>query len=473
MFVPMEILSQMMTRTDSGSGVRQRAGPGSESGSRFEKIFENAMQESQSLITEKQDTGNDKKDVMPTPPDRPDKEETKGEELAAGVIGNPQEIVFILEGDKESATNLEPIVRIPDAEPDTEQTARPVETGEPKTEVQNTDANAAKAPEAAEQNTEVKQFAHYMNEVKTGENAVITNETQTETKQVEYVSTANTETAQKPVQENNEKQIEHDTGSKNDGVSGEVTARMPYMRTSERQEKEDNNSELSRDGDLSPLENENDKNRVKGQNSNTYSETAEAVRSTAEDKTEPVNVMNITPPPTEGLKVEQFRADQQIKQLMPEAPVKQSALFDEMISRIDEMQTESQHSMTIQLKPEFLGKVALEIAMDAAGLHVKINAEDSGIRSMINGQLNALIESLENKGIAVVEVEVVQTGVNYGKFQDPREGEQTSQQNKPRRGTREINAVDGAAYYYAALPVEVIDNYLNIDANLSTVEYSA
>ena len=461
MYMPMEILSHLAPRTDSGTGIRQRAGPGSEGGSRFEKLFENALNESQSQVPKRPDKIPDENEVTPVPPKKPDEKNTNGEELAAGVMGNTQEIVFILEGDKESATDPELSIQQVE-QPETQQMIDPFDKNEAKPELQN----------PTEQKTEPKQFDLNMNDVKADEKVTTENvPVEVETKQVEYAGTANTEV--KPAAENNEKQTDNTAEIKTGDASGEVTARMPYMRTSERQEKEDNNSDLSRDGNLSPLENENDKNRVKGQTSKTFSETVESVRNTAEDKTEPVNVINLTPPLAEGLKVEQFRADQQIKQLTPEAPVRPSELFNEMISRIDEMQTESQHSMTIQLKPEFLGKVALEIAVDAAGLHVKINAEDSGVRTMINGQLNALIESLENKGIEVVEVEVVYTGVNYGKFHDPREDAHSPQQSKQRRGgSREVTAIDGAAYY-AALPVEVIDNYLNINASLSTVEYSA
>ena len=125
--------------------------------------------------------------------------------------------------------------------------------------------------------------------------------------------------------------------------------------------------------------------------------------------------------------------------------------------------------MTIQLNPEFLGKVALEVSVDAAGLHVKINAEDSNVRSMINGQLTTLIESLEHKGIEVVEVEVIYTGINYGTFQDPREGGEQSQSKQHHTTKREVSSTDGVAYY-AALP-DLMDYYM--DSGQSSVEYSA
>ena len=87
---------------------------------------------------------------------------------------------------------------------------------------------------------------------------------------------------------------------------------------------------------------------------------------------------------------------------------------------------------------------------------------------MINGQLTALVESLENKGIAVVDVEVVYTGINYGTFQDPREGGQ-QQSKQQHTANREVNAKDGIAYY-AVLP-DLMDYYF--DTGVSSVEYRA
>jgi len=157
-----------------------------------------------------------------------------------------------------------------------------------------------------------------------------------------------------------------------------------------------------------------------------------------------------------------------MKQATQSAPVKAANLFDEMVSRLESTQTESRNTMTIQLKPEFLGEVALEVAMDAAGLHVKISAADSGVKSMINGQITALIESLENKGIEVVEVEVAYTGVDNGAFKEHRDKQ--SQSDRPRRKHPEIDPVNGASYY-TAFSTDLHDYYL--EAGVSSVEYSA
>ena len=115
-----------------------------------------------------------------------------------------------------------------------------------------------------------------------------------------------------------------------------------------------------------------------------------------------------------------------------------------------------------------MGKVALEIAMDAAGLHVKIDAANSEIRGLLNGQINALIESLGNKGIEVVEVEVAYTGVDNGAFNDSHKNQ--AQPNHPKH-THRVGEIEDDAAYYAALQTDILEYYL--DAGVSSVEYSA
>jgi flagellar hook-length control protein FliK len=248
-----------------------------------------------------------------------------------------------------------------------------------------------------------------------------------------------------------------------EGAQGEVAARTP-IRTSEQQE-ESEDEDSPEKGDLSPLENENGAAPAKGRKDKTYSETVEAVRNTADGSSRPAYNAGAA---VDGLKTERFQADQQLRQVSADMPVRQENLFDEMVARIETMQNETKQSMTIQLKPEFLGKVALEVAVDAAGLHVKISAANGDVRAMVNGQINTLIQSLEHKGIQVVEVEVAYTGVDNGAFKDPREN--GAQPDGSRRFRHEARAEDSAAYF-AALSVDALGYFL--DAGISTVEYRA
>jgi len=411
MYIPTDILSTLTTRTDSGSGVKQSPGSGVENNaSRFERMFEKEIAKYESREPEYNTYTEEGKEVNPVIETINDEDPDKtGETLAAGVMGNLQtEVVFILEGDSNSITTLEMRVETPDTNP----------VINPDIEI-----NPETTAQAGEVNTET---------------------TKPVTAHAEVSGEVNTNTAE------------------------DVMARMPEIRTQDRQDNAESNSKSSENGNLSPLENENDKTQVKGQTEKTYSQTVETVQDKVATEQEVQTNEVIAPPLSEGIKPEQFKAAQQMTEATLNTPVKTENLFQAMVDRVEMMQTDTKSAMTIQLNPEFLGKVALEVAVDAAGLHVKINAEDSGVRSMINGQLTTLIESLENKGIAVVEVEVVYTGINYGTFQDPREGQQ--QENKQQyTAKREVSSTDGVAYY-TALP-DLLDYYL--ETGVSSVEYSA
>ena len=440
MQIPMEILSQLMTRTDSGSGVRQRAAPGPSEDSQFGKLLESTLEETKPQITGKKPVAAAENEKTTEKPGDPD-EGGNSAGLIAGVMGNQNEVVIILEGEMESATTPK-ILTLTDLEIGVISAEEP----EPNNKLE---------PEMVAADTEAEPEEDRAAELSAS--VVAANVNKTAARHTEHAGIANVD---------NTKADEIKAEVKNGSAAGEVTARTPTIRTSERQGNEDRSSDFSRNSDLSPLENENDKTQTKGQKDKAFPDAMATVRNTAEGAQEPVN--NTPPPLSEGIKPEQFRADQQMQQAAQNAPVKADNLFDEMVSRLETMQTEDQRSVTIQLKPEFLGKVELEIAMNAAGLHVKISAMDSGIRGMISGQINALIESLTNKGIAVADVEVVYTGVNNGAFKENKEGQ--TQNNRSKRGLREVDPAEGAEYY-AARSVGTLEYYL--EAGVSSVEYSA
>ena len=441
MQIPMEILSQMMTRTDSGTGARQRAAPSARDNSNFGDVFDKAQGEALPRRAERRPDTAAAREPEQTTPHKPDNNDNIENDVGkyAGVMGNQNEVIFILEGDMESATTPETCV-------ETSMVLGATRTVQPAaTEARPEPVTVADTKEAPP------------TDVKPTENADVS-KVPTEVKHTTNAGAAN-------VEADRTETVKAETNNNNNNLTGEVTARTPIIRTSERHGNEDRSHGFSRNGDLSPLENENDATRAKGQRTTTFSDTVAAVRNAAEGAQEPVN--NTPVPLADGIRPEQFRADQQMRQATLDAPVKAENLFEEMVQRLELMQTESQRSMTIHLKPEFLGKVALEIAMDAAGLHVKISAMDSGVRGMINGQINALIESLENKGIEVVKVEVAYTGVDNGAF---KENKGQEQQGRNRKQANETDP-DEAITIYTALPIGTLEYYL--DAGVSSVEYSA
>jgi flagellar hook-length control protein FliK len=450
----MEFLSQQTSRADSGASSSNQTRSGQKShSSHFDKIFERELhRHDQKMLRRANNEGRtedtsqyngfkslETADTVKTPTVEDYKEET-GENVAAGVMGNGQvDSVFILEGDKESVAT--PQVST--------QAVEPPDT----TQIINTETVSVDNVE----NTELKQFILNEQAAQTDTQQVVNTQT--------TVGTANT--ADNTTAANNGTTIEVQ-----EHAAGEVTARMPEIRSEDSQDNQNAGNNYTAAGNLSPLENENDKPVETGQNEKTYSNTVNTVKEALENKSEDnqeLNLNEIPPPLSEGIKPEQFKAAQQMSQAALSEPVKVENLFEEMISRVEMMHNDTKSAMTIQLNPEFLGKVALEVSIDAAGLHVKINAEDSSVKGMLDGQMTALIESLESKGIAVAEVDVVYSAINHGMLGESQHGEQqqSSGQHKPK--ARETNQKDGIAYY-AALP-DLMDYYL--DTGISSVEYRA
>ena len=450
MQMPMELLSQLIARTDFGADKRQKM----PQATKTNREFGNVLNESRSAMeNEKLNKDNIAAETKPTDKktepisrEKPEKvaEEVseENEALAAGALGYQNTIVFVLEGDKESATT--PEIAIEAIGATTEDTVIDTVTT-PEAEKNSVDEKPEQI--VADEKPEI---------VKPASDA----EVRVDPKEATDVN-ASYEVKKAIITETAE------VADENDGEAGEVTARMPAIRTSEQQENPDNKENgagFSKNGDLSPLENENDAKPVEGRKEKTYSETE---KTTKEKSGEMHETVNNTVPITEGIKLERFQASQQMRQAA-DTPVRTENLFDEMVSRIETMHTENQQTVTIQLKPEMLGKLALEIAMDAAGLHVKISAADNEVRAMINGQITALIESLEHKGIEVVEVEVAYTGVDNGAYKDSQNNQ--AQSGHQKRSHRADGDDEGAAYY-AVLPADVLDYYL--EEELSSVEYRA
>ena len=430
MQIPMDILSQLSVRTDSNAGGRQKASTAYKTDSFFSRVFDEsyAFKEGgkRTEIGKTDKLPDEEKDADDIPQRKPDRGMRDTENLIAGVMGFRNAVVFILEGEKESATVPQTSRDAADEELEQEAssgTNPTADTSDAKSEAIT--LTAADVREAADADKTP------------GANAI-------------------------------------DPGDEAESSEGEVTARRPAIGISEQRENEEDNAEFSKNGDLSPLENENDTFPAIGQKDKTHSETEtddankNAAKNSEKNASEDAHkTVNNSIPLTESIKPERFHAAQQLRQAA-DAPVKAENLFDEMVSRIETMQNENRQSVTIQLKPEFLGNVALEIAIDSAGLHVKISAGDNSVRSMINTQISSLIESLESKGIEVVDVEVAHASVDNGAFKDSQNDQ--AQPEHQRRSYR-ADGIEESAAYLDARQVETLEYYL--DAGVSSVEYSA
>lgn len=104
-------------------------------------------------------------------------------------------------------------------------------------------------------------------------------------------------------------------------------------------------------------------------------------------------------------------------------------IFTQLVEKAAAGIQEGKYRMSIQLRPEHLGKVNIKMVMDADGLVVKIHAHNDAVESAISGQLAQLEQTLRDRGVTVVRMEVGQQSLqdNARQSGNPQEGKRQRQ----------------------------------------------
>jgi len=266
-------------------------------------------------------------------PDRPEVEEANisdddhDEKLAIAVITQiKNDVVVIIEGDKESAAPPTKVDGIPDVEE-----LLALQDGAREESFQDAKINTFEAV-----------FTEAMQETAIPKETNITSEiTNTSYTQVVAEQTAKMEEPSYKMAEDTQ-------------VKGDVTARMPEINAGF--DEQEQNSQFTQNDKPSPLDNDNDhvpKRANDLQNSKPTDAPFEQSidRSSDETKQNTEASAQTALPLADGIKPEQFTASQQIRQATFETPVTQDNLFEAMVSHLETMKTETQSKMTISLNP--------------------------------------------------------------------------------------------------------------------------
>lgn len=97
--------------------------------------------------------------------------------------------------------------------------------------------------------------------------------------------------------------------------------------------------------------------------------------------------------------------------------------------------------MEIQLNPEQLGKVEVEITSKNGELSAKLNVQSEQVKEAVEGQMQMLRETLELQGLKVENIEV--TVAEFGfRFQDEAGSNQPQQQRQRRNGLINIDETE-------------------------------
>lgn len=160
-------------------------------------------------------------------------------------------------------------------------------------------------------------------------------------------------------------------------------------------------------------------------------------------------------------------ADQKLGLAAAAQPVEN--LFDTMVEKIQLSKAGISDKMEIQLKPDNLGKVSIELINANDGLKVKIQADDISVKSLISGQINQLIQSLNDKGIRISNVDIVYTGIAGQGFDQSK----TRQEENKQSNTRSYRINSRLNQSEQPFSIWTDNDMADIDSTVSSVEYRA
>jgi flagellar hook-length control protein FliK len=158
----------------------------------------------------------------------------------------------------------------------------------------------------------------------------------------------------------------------------------------------------------------------------------------------------------------------------PPAPVAREDLVPAMIERLEVMTQGTEKTMTLELKPEFLGKVTMTLVSAENGVSVKILADSPDVRSVINTEIAGIIERMNDRGVKLQSVELAYTGANASDYASGNQPRQSGgQSGRGRRNTAQIQGISTSAY--SASPMLVYESSLASlpDDDYEAMEYTA
>lgn len=148
--------------------------------------------------------------------------------------------------------------------------------------------------------------------------------------------------------------------------------------------------------------------------------------------------------------------------------VEEARIVSQIIDKINVNAKPGVTSLEIQLYPEHLGKVIVEVSSKDGILNAKIAAETESAKNAIEGQLTLLKDSLNNQGIKVESVEVTIAG--HGFEENLEKGNERNDSSSPKKRTirkdllDEINGIDTSEEITEEVKMQTIGNTVSYKA---------
>ncbi|KUG03594.1 flagellar hook-length control protein flik [hydrocarbon metagenome] len=112
------------------------------------------------------------------------------------------------------------------------------------------------------------------------------------------------------------------------------------------------------------------------------------------------------------------------------SPINPKEVLEQIVDKIEIIQSKKLSELTLELKPDFLGKMTIKIAMEEGGLTARFVTESLHVKNLLESNLNSLKQTLESNGIKVEKTEV-NVQLNNGGMFDGSEGNQQDRWQNP------------------------------------------
>lgn len=138
-----------------------------------------------------------------------------------------------------------------------------------------------------------------------------------------------------------------------------------------------------------------------------------------------------------------------------------SNIIQQIVQQVDIKYKEGSNQIKLQLLPENLGKLSIDLISDNQEIRAKVYVESLMVKEVIEGNLNEFRESLTEKGINISNIEV-----SVGQDPETQQGNRGLQQNI--RRTKKILNNDN---YNSTQIIEEIDNRVNINPYMPNTSF--
>lgn len=144
-------------------------------------------------------------------------------------------------------------------------------------------------------------------------------------------------------------------------------------------------------------------------------------------------------------------------------PVEVKEVIDQIVNKAELLVKQNASEIKINLKPEFLGKLTIKIAVEEGIVTARFITENLQVKHLLESNLNTLRQSLESQGIKVEKTEVNVQLNNGGMFDGSENGRESRWESPEYLGNYQTNESDEEMFnFHEEIPVsedEVISGY--------------